>query len=61
MSTAEQCERFITGYNRLNEFGKRYIDAILQSLEFAQDTPAHKPSAPQTQDAPPAKAARHGV
>lgn len=61
MTSAEQCERFITGYHFLDEHNKQCIDAILQSLEFAQDTLTHKPSVPQASDAPPAEAVRHGV
>lgn len=42
MVISEQCEKFSSRYNKLNDSGKQYIEAILQSLEFAQDAISEK-------------------
>lgn len=44
MTSTEQCERFRSRYSKLSDLGKQYIEAILQSLEFAQDMAARIPS-----------------
>ncbi len=56
MNEFQKCELFSTRFERLNDAGKQYIDAILQALEFAQletknaaqgvPTPPHLPSSP---------------
>lgn len=52
MTSKEQCELFNSRYSKLSDSGKQYIEAILQSLEFAQDAAQVSLAIPKSNEPP---------